>query len=279
MKTKICALVIGLAIFATNASAATISLFYTGVVTSSRLDRLPDFDLVGHPFSLSYSLNTDLASSGNYINTGTFSSLSGTFPSVGSAIFISSGIEVRIIPQDLAGCNCGIISTNSSQIDTQSAQLAAFQSVSYSILGAFFFQNDSVQTQLVSNPAIPGDITAAFALEGVGIGTGNFRESGAPPSLHLISLFGSTQCQPTARWSRFPPLCRFSPLVSESWGCLAGAGSAKLRLQTSSPILFRLRQYLGTDARADCVQRRLKHHHGVPSRPSGHCGPSCERWD
>jgi hypothetical protein len=40
---------------------------------------------------------------------------------------------------------------------------------------------ESVQTQLFPNPAIPGDITASFALSGTDIGTGSF-ESGFSPS-------------------------------------------------------------------------------------------------
>ena len=85
MKTKICALVIGLAIFATDASAATINLFYTGVVTSV-MSLPPSGVPVGDPISVSYFFDTDLASPGNYINTGTFSSLSGTLPPVGGAV-------------------------------------------------------------------------------------------------------------------------------------------------------------------------------------------------
>lgn len=176
MNANICALVIGLAIFATDASAATINLFYTGVVTSV-MSLPPSGVPVGDPISVSYFFDTDLASPGNYINTGTFSSLSGTLPPVGGAVVRPASFASPVFLNQI----CGMFCTSSSQIDTQSAQLQAFQSVSSS----FLLGSGSVQTQLFSNPAIPGDITAAFALEGVGIGTGSFFLGGPSSVLNL----------------------------------------------------------------------------------------------
>ena len=227
MKTKISALVIGLAIFATDASAATINLFYTGVVTSvmslppdngraiaygkvapilhlagwigserqlsrSALDSVlfwvqfgsrvstvrgltldrgeynkdkaicdsptDDGTVVGDPISVFYFFDTDLASPGNYINTGNFFFVVWHASPVGGAVFATAGFATPVFLNQI----CGMFCTRSSQIDTQSAQLQAFQSVSLS----FSLGSGSVQTQLFSNPAIPGDITAALRWRG-----------------------------------------------------------------------------------------------------------------
>ena len=95
---------------------------------------------------------------------------------MGNALVITSGLGGFFLNEI-----CGMFCTRSSQMDTQSAQLQAFQSVSSS----FLLGSGSVQTQLFSNPAIPGDITAAFALEGVGIGTGNFGLGGPSSVINL----------------------------------------------------------------------------------------------
>ena len=90
MKTRILALAVALATFASNASAATISILYTGVITTIT-NGAPGL-LPGNPFTLSWFFDTALAAPGDYVNTGTSSLLRGSVPAVGSASFFTPGL-------------------------------------------------------------------------------------------------------------------------------------------------------------------------------------------
>ena len=90
MKTRIFALAVALATFASNASAATISILYTGVITTIT-NGAPGL-LPGNPFTLSWFFDTALAAPGDYVNTGTSSLLRGSVPAVGSASFFTPGL-------------------------------------------------------------------------------------------------------------------------------------------------------------------------------------------
>ena len=90
MKTRIFALAVVLATFASNASAATINIFYTGVITT--VTSGSPVIRPGDPFTLSYFFDTALAAPGDYVNTGTSSLLRGSVPAVGSASFFTPGL-------------------------------------------------------------------------------------------------------------------------------------------------------------------------------------------
>ena len=156
MKTRIFALAVALATFASNASAATISILYTGVITTIT-NGAPGL-LPGNPFTLSWFFDTALAAPGDYVNTGTSSLLRGSVPAVGSASFFTPG---------LGNLGCGGLPCTGFAQDMATTGSTS-QGASISSNGLFLVGST------LSNPAIPGDITASFVLEGIGIGTGAF---------------------------------------------------------------------------------------------------------
>ena len=157
MKTRIFALAVALATFASNASAATISILYTGVITTIT-NGAPGL-LPGNPFTLSCFFDTALAAPGDYVNTGTSSLLRGSVPAVGSASFFTPG---------LGNLGCGGLPCTGFAQDMATTGSTS-QGASISSNGLFLRWQ-----HIVLNPAIPGDITASFVLEGIGIGTGAF---------------------------------------------------------------------------------------------------------
>ena len=162
MKTRIFALAVALATFASNASAATISILYTGVITTIT-NGAPGL-LPGNPFTLSWFFDTALAAPGDYVNTGTSSLLRGSVPAVGSASFFTPG---------LGNLGCGGLPCTGFAQDMATTGSTS-QGASISSNGLFLVGST------LSNPAIPGDITASFVLEGIGIGNGGFLfQSGA----------------------------------------------------------------------------------------------------
>ena len=122
------------------------SAFFTPITTIT--NGAPGL-LPGNPFTLSWFFDTALAAPGDYVNTGTSSLLRGSVPAVGSASFFTPG---------LGNLGCGGLPCTGFAQD-----MATTGSTS---------QGASCST--LSNPAIPGDITASFVLEGIGIGTGAF---------------------------------------------------------------------------------------------------------
>ena len=170
MKT-IFALAVVLATFASNASAATINIFYTGVITNVTMGT-PVIQ-PGDPFTLSYFFDTALAAPGDYVNTGTSSMLSGSVPAVGSASLFTPGLGNLNPGSVCGGLPCAGVAQDSATTGSTSQGLTISQTTPS---GRLFF----VGSALSFNPSIPGDITASFVLEGIGIGTGGFLfQSGA----------------------------------------------------------------------------------------------------
>ena len=147
---------------ASAASAATINIFYTGVITTGSSGILP-----GNPFTLSYVFDTALAAPGDYVNNGISSMLRGSAPAVGSASFVTSGFEFS--PASV----CGGLPCSGIVLDT-----AMTGSTSQGVVLNGNSRSAFVGSELSFNPAIPGDITASFVLEGIGIGTGAFLTLG-----------------------------------------------------------------------------------------------------
>ena len=157
VKTRIFSLAVALATFASNASAATINIFYTGVITT--VTSGSPVIRPGDPFTLSYFFDTALAAPGDYVNTGTSSLLRGSVPAVGSASFFTPG---------LGTINCEGLPCTGSATDMATTGSTS-QGLFFNSPGFF-----GVGSTLSFNPAIPGDITASFVLEGIGIGNGAF---------------------------------------------------------------------------------------------------------
>jgi hypothetical protein len=131
MKAKIFALAVALATFTSNASAAIISISYTGAITRGGSLGGTPFILVGDPFSLSYSFNTDLAAPGNYINTGSSSGLSGSVPAVGSALFSTPGLG--FLGSGLGGispgASCGLFCSATESASATTGSTSQFVSI------------------------------------------------------------------------------------------------------------------------------------------------------
>jgi hypothetical protein len=163
-----------------QASASPIEITDAGIVSQGSSTAgfgggsNPLVDLAGDPFTLIYNFDTSLAqqtSTGSYTNTGSSSALSCSpicHPSVGTA-------QLTITGAGLGGFPHGKITVAPNQEAQSSANDSAVigstsQSVSFQLVDVF----GSITTQL-SNPAIPGDITAFFELSGSNIGTGAFQ--------------------------------------------------------------------------------------------------------
>ena len=171
MKTRIFALAVVLATFASNASAATINIFYTGVITNVTMGT-PVIQ-PGDPFTLSYFFDTALAAPGDYVNTGTSSLLRGSVPAVGSASLFTPGLG-NVNPGSVCG---GLPCTGNAQDSATTGSTSQGLTIQQTTPGGRLF---FVGSALSFNPAIPGDITASFVLEGIGIGNGGFLfQSGA----------------------------------------------------------------------------------------------------
>src|SRR5258708_1758187 len=100
-----------------------------------------------------------------YVNTGTFSLLSGSYTTENGGTNVGSAGGLGF-----GGCTGG--GCSSAMSDTASIGSAYAQSDSLSYNGTAS-AGTRLSTSLFANPAIPGDITTAFSLSGTDIGTGS----------------------------------------------------------------------------------------------------------
>ena len=140
------------------------SAFFTPITTIT--NGAPGL-LPGNPFTLSWFFDTALAAPGDYVNTGTSSLLRGSVPAVGSASFFTPGLGNLNPGSVCGGLPCALNAQDMAMTGSTSAGVTIQQTIPN---GRLFFGGSA----LSFNPAIPGDITASFVLEGIGIGTGAF---------------------------------------------------------------------------------------------------------
>ena len=160
MKRRIFALAVALATFASNASAATISILYTGVITTIT-NGAPGL-LPGNPFTLSWFFDTALAAPGDYVNTGTSSLLRGSVPAVGSASFFTPGLGNWAVGASHARA---LRKTWRRPVQHLKARASCFPN------GLFLVGST------LSNPAIPGDITDPSCWKGLALEQEHFLVS------------------------------------------------------------------------------------------------------
>jgi hypothetical protein len=186
-----------------EASATVINIEYSGQITSGCAPGGPtcsvQFD--GQAFTVHYIFDTDAAGQiytgvfggtpGTYVNTGTSSTLSGTYGAITGGTFVGNGVISAgygsgffgVPPQmclNWAGCNA-------SESDTAVAGTTYAQSISVTIPNEEWF---SLSTSLFANPLIPGDITSPFSLTGDDLGTGSFSYT-MNPGLVMCQTWGS----------------------------------------------------------------------------------------
>jgi hypothetical protein len=143
----------------------------------------------GQPFTLTYTFDTSLAAAGSYTNNGSSSRLSGSFNFLSGGTFVGSATGLPgIFGFNPAGCTSP--GCSSSENDTASVGSTYSQSVSWIFSGGA--DGATVSTALFANLAIPGDITAAFALSGPDIGSGSFDSFASPGT--LCGLGANWQC-------------------------------------------------------------------------------------
>jgi hypothetical protein len=197
VKTRIFTVAVALAMLASAASAATVTIAYTGIITSGGVSGL---SLVNQPFGLGYSFNTALATPGNYTNTGTASQVV-----LSNSGFSASFFTPILGGNSISGCDGFNCITNLRS----SAATGSSYSQSASLTARIFFL--SVTSALSSDFPFPGDITEAFALRGTGIGSGSFGMVSSAGQVNLglridtVSVNGRSGTGPDP-----PPHCRCS---------------------------------------------------------------------